>query len=317
MYERLADRHMLERFTLEEHSRAGLADVRVEPGVDGPIFSSVVVTGIAPEGSAVRLEIRLFRHTKRIQVQCRIVKHAVTEPEALYVAFPFGLTDGEVSYEAQGGVVVPGRDQLPGSASDWNTVQAFARVQSMDAEIVITSNEAPLWQFGDINLGKFRYIAEVAKPHLYSWVMNNYWVTNFRASQEGEFRWGYDLTSGRPAPASEATHFGRGARVGLVPRVLPPAREERGEGTFSLLSEDLPANVHLVSLRPSEDGRALFLHLREVDGRETTLDPRRHFPGTAGVRRTDVVGTPLEDLPGAVTIAPLGVSFLRLDLEGR
>jgi alpha-mannosidase len=85
--------------------------------------------------------------------------------------------------------------------------------------VILSSPQVPLMQFGEINLGKFRYQAEVKQPHIYSWVMNNYWTTNFKASQEGEFKWQYHLTSGATTPtktgtgtlSSDATKTGTGA----------------------------------------------------------------------------------------------------------
>ena len=41
LHERLGNRHQLERLTLESCERQGLAEVRVEPGVVGPIFESL------------------------------------------------------------------------------------------------------------------------------------------------------------------------------------------------------------------------------------------------------------------------------------
>ncbi len=43
-----------------------------------------------------------------------------------------------------------------------------------------------LSHFGEINTGKFQPAAKPGKPHIFSWVLNNYWTTNFLASQEGE-----------------------------------------------------------------------------------------------------------------------------------
>ena len=46
------------------------------------------------------------------------------------------------------------------------------------------------------------------KPHLFSWVTNNYWTTNFRASQEGELNWSYTLTSCADTSNAAASAFG-------------------------------------------------------------------------------------------------------------
>ena len=92
-------------------------------------------------------------------------------------------------------------------------------------------------QLGDFNLGKWMPITRVDKPYVYSWVMNNYWFTNFRTEQEGEFKWHYYLTSTHDTSTATATRFGWGSRVPLVTRVLPPVKDkapsdpERGHST--------------------------------------------------------------------------------------
>ena len=54
--------------------------------------------------------------------------------------------------------------------------------------------------------------------------MNNYWFTNFRPTQEGDFHWSYFLTSTSERGNSAATRFGWSSRVPLATRVLPPLK---------------------------------------------------------------------------------------------
>ena len=63
--------------------------------------------------------------------------------------------------------------------------------------------------------------------------MNNYWFTNFRTEQEGEFKWHYYLTSTADTSTATATRFGWGSRVPLVTRVLPPAKGKAATRTAS------------------------------------------------------------------------------------
>ena len=60
----------------------------------------------------------------------------VPQAEAVYVAFPFAPREGQIVYEAQGGIVRPGLDQIPGSSSDWQTVQNFLAVRHPQGQIV-------------------------------------------------------------------------------------------------------------------------------------------------------------------------------------
>ena len=103
----------------------------------------------------VTCEIRLFNTTKRIDLVFKARKLPVNDPEAVYVAFPFSLKDGTLVFEAQGGLVRPGENQIPGTTTDWNTAQNFAALRSPTAQIVLVSDEVPLMQFGGINTGRY------------------------------------------------------------------------------------------------------------------------------------------------------------------
>ena len=116
---------------------------------------------------------------KRIDLVFKGRKLPVNDPEAVYVAFPFMLHDGKLHFEAQGGMVVPGENQIPGTSNDWNTVQNFAALRSPNAQVVLVSDEIPLMQFGGINTGRYDPAAKAESQQIFSWVLNNYWTTNF------------------------------------------------------------------------------------------------------------------------------------------
>jgi alpha-mannosidase len=273
IHEIISNRSQLEQLRLHTYDRQPLHDIRVERGVNGPIWSSVFIYGksvTAEEGKPVVCEIRLFHTEKRIELHFRITKMGITEPEAIYVAFPFRMREGKICYDVQGGLVYPGDNQLEGTSADWHAVQNFVAVRGLDGQYILGSNEIPLVHCGDINLGKFQYRAEISNPHVYSWVMNNYWVTNFRASQEGEFKWKYFLTSTKNKSNAFATRFSWNSRVPLLSRVCPPGEPSKLPRTQSLLKISAE-NILLVSAKPSQDGEGIVLHLRETDGRSAEL----------------------------------------------
>lgn len=218
IHETLGNRSQLEQFRLDSVERATLDGVKVHPGENGPIWRSLWISGDsatchAPAG--VKCEIRLYHAAKLVELHYAAMKKQIFEPEGIYVAFPLQLPGGRIVYEAQGGTARPDLDLLPGTASDWQTMQNFSAVRGDDAQVLLSCNEVPLMQFGGINLGRFEPVATIARPHMFSWVMNNYWTTNFRASQQGEFKWRYRLTSQRGTDNILATRFGWGARVPL------------------------------------------------------------------------------------------------------
>ncbi|MBI2422645.1 MAG: hypothetical protein HYV27_07430 [Candidatus Hydrogenedentes bacterium] len=299
--------------------RMPMNNVKVLPGSNGPIWKSIQIEGDlegCEAGRGVRAEIRLYETEPRIEFHFTLRKLPVAAPEAIYVAFPFSVPGGEIRYEGQGGLVRPGKDQIPGSASDWQTVQHFAVIRDSARQIVFGSDAVPLVQLGGLNLGKWQAVTTVEKPHIYSWVMNNYWFTNFRATQEGEFKWHYYLGSKETTSNTEATRFGWGSRIAMIPRVLPPGTQATPESMLSTLDLGVP-NLVLVDARPAFYGEGIVLHLRELEGKATELDTKglRSTAAFAAIEETNL----LEEVvaPHAVTVsfAPYESKFLKLTLK--
>jgi hypothetical protein len=225
IHERLGNRHQLEAFRLDAVERNGWEGLAVEGADDGPVRRTLRLRARVPgcaDGSGVTWEIRLYKAAKLVELRYAMRKLPVTDPEAVYVAFPFAPADATLAWESQGGVVRPGRDQLVGSASDWVGIQGFVAARDSAGQTVLCSPEVPLVQLGGLNLGQFARVAAPERPHVFSWVVNNYWTTNFQASEGGELRWRYLLTSSADASDSFAARMGMEVRVPLAGRVRGP-----------------------------------------------------------------------------------------------
>lgn len=285
IYELLENRSDLERLTYLNRDTVYhpiqrelhyLRDFHITKTEEHPLWKSLHLHGKIPECASeegVNVEIRLYTCEKKIELLYGMTKTANTNPEAVYIAFPFQQdTKDNLLFDVQGGVVQPGINQLEGTASDWNTIQNFAAVKGATSQIVFCSSDAPLVQFGDINTGHFYYRHQPEQAHIYSWVLNNYWTTNFRASQHGELKWKYQLTSSNDRSLSFATRFGYENRVPLVGRVNPASAKASTPSGGSILNLQSPANLLLVEARPGLRQGTILLHLRETEGDHALLD---------------------------------------------
>ena len=316
IYERLSNRHQLERFTLhEEPGRTSLTEIKFNEIEEGPLWTSLSFTGILDECALgpVNVEYRLYRSEPVIEFVYSLVKEPVRDPEALYVAFPLKVDDGEILFEAQGGLVRPGKDQLPGTSSDWNTVQHFVAVRSNESQIVFSSPEIPLFHLGGLNIGKFSYYHEPETNHIYSWVLNNYWTTNFRASQEGTLSWRYFMTATDDPGSRFATNFGWGSQVPLIGRVFPKGKISDKPESLSLLSSEIP-DLLLVNATPSVNGQGIVLQLREVSGKSVEIYPKDllNLDKAMEVFEVNAIGEPLKEIPGKFKFAPNSVHFIEI-----
>jgi len=327
IYEELENRHQMERLTNLTRDtiykpldlkRSLLTDIKVISRTNGRIYQSIFLNGKIPicaDERGVTIEIRLYHYQKKIELLYRMVKLPVITPEGIYVAFPFNLEGGNLAFEAQGGVVYPGLNQLEGSASDWNTIQNFAAVKGEDAQIVFVSPEIPLVQFGAINTGRYYYNHRPKTNHIYSWVLNNYWVTNFKASQEGELQWTYSITSSLDRSDMFATKYGWGERVPLKSRILFPSKgaSETKLESKSLIDIAVP-KLLLVNTSLSADNKGIILHLREVEGDHAILDIRRLLEETnaSSAYEVNILEEELKLLTGPILIEHFETRFIKL-----
>jgi hypothetical protein len=240
-------------------------------------------------------------------------KQILTEPEALYVAFPFSLPGSRIVFETTGGILSQGQ-QLHGSASDWNVAQDFVSIRGKNGQIVIVSNEAPLWQFSDFNMGKYERYPKQGKPWLYSYVMNNYWFTNFRAFQEGAFSWSYQFTSTSDTTNTFATKYSWGERNLFPTRTFTAGINELKTTSMGTLNIAGSANAILLNSRPVKDNKTLLLRFREVDGLPAevsiTSATDQKFNRIIEVSSTSQqIGQPLK----SVIFKPYEVKFIELE----
>jgi alpha-mannosidase len=305
----------------EVFKRASWSNVVIKPGAAGPVWQSLILTGQldgCATNNGARVEVRLYQAEKRIELHFTLRKLPVPSPESVYVAFPWHSQDWQMLYEAQGGCVVPGKDQIPGSSSDWQTLQSFLRIQGSQGQIILGSEQAPLVQLGDFNLGKWQPVTQVARPQVYSWVMNNYWFTNFRTEQEGEFRWHYYLTSTKDSSRTTASRFGWGSRIPLATRVLPPTKTNPVRATAPLSTFALSAtNLLLVEARPMSKGDGLFLYLRETEGQPVRLTAEDVVSLNPILRaeEVNVLEQPVTDAIDAVSFQPYEARWVHVSFR--
>ena len=313
IYEIIDSRHPMEKYTAPQFLRRRPERIRFERYEKGPIwdtyrFRGETVAGREPNNLMV--EYRVYNVEKKIEVVYRLRKKAVTDPEAIYIAFPYEVEAGKIHLDVPGGNIEAGVDQIPGSSNDWYTVQNFATARSERSQVVMGSPEIPLMQFGAINTGRYEAGAVPQGTNMYSWPMNNYWVTNFNADQMGELQWSYFITSSTDNSIGYATRFAWENRIPFLTRVLQA--DERSTAGFPAASllKIVPQNLLLVNMRPVEGERAVMLQLREIDGKPARFEATSDKIAIQSIEERDVVGAPISD--ASLDFAPWENKFIKI-----
>lgn len=148
----------------------------------------------------LKVRLKVWRSLPRIDVEVLMQKKCVWEPENLYLALPFALPESQIWIDKPGGPLRPWQDQLPDTLADWYTLQEGYCLCRPDFGIAVATPDAPLLQLGSLDFGKRLLMghpelnASNAKP--YSWLMTNYWETNFEANLGGFHEFKYRIEFG-------------------------------------------------------------------------------------------------------------------------
>ena len=172
---------------------------------------SIVLQSGGGEVPALRTEITLYDAIPRVDIHNTLTKYPWDRAEAVYHAFPIAGPAPVVHLDLPGAVMIPGVEQIPGSATDWHSVQRYFAVNG----VIIASPDVPLVQVNGINTGLWQPTLPPANGVVMSWAMNNYWFTNFPATQSGaEYR--YSIGTIDDFDPAQAAAFADTVAQGLV-----------------------------------------------------------------------------------------------------
>ena len=264
-------------------------------------------------------EVAVWDDIRRVDLVNRVTKTRTYDKEGVYFAFPFAARKPTFRYEIPAGIVNANRDMLPGACLDWFTVQHFVEVEGRDATVAWATPDAPLVCFQDVNRGRWKTQLDFNTGHLFAYVMNNYWHTNYLAGQDGEHVFRFSITSRAKSDRTASARFGWDASNPLLGVAVPanPNGKLPSEPT-SLLSVAEP-NVMVIGTKASETAGGLIVRLWEVEGKPTTvhlrLDPRIPAAKATACNLVEMPGEPLEMKNGTVTVPVRGSGLATVRIE--
>jgi hypothetical protein len=123
-------------------------------------------------------------------------KPETTAKEAGYFAFPIRLDAPDKTrtlLELPYGIVEADKEQLPGADREWYSTNSFIGVTDSQCTALIATPHAPMVTVGNINRGLWPDKVDNNRGTVFAYVFNNYWHTNYKASQGGPLMFGFSL----------------------------------------------------------------------------------------------------------------------------
>ena len=162
----------------------------------GPLVNTILIESDAMGTEGLSREIRVINGLNRVDITNTLYKSEVYEPEGLHFAFPFNIPGGDVRINLAWDDYLAGADQLPGSNLNYSTMSRWVDVSNKEDGVCMVSLDAPLVELGEISMDAFAIgYKDRQEPTrtIFSYVMNNYWETNYLAAQPGEAIFRYSL----------------------------------------------------------------------------------------------------------------------------
>lgn len=241
----------------------------------------LVSTGKSQTLPFIRREVEFFDHSDEVSVRINLQKEATLSKESVYVSFPFAISNPIVRYDRQQGWVNPQVDHHIGACNEWLTIQNSVTLTADNFSVAWSAADAPLFTVSDVVRGTWAREFKATNGVIFSWVMNNYWMTNTPAQQSGNLSLSYSFQPSKKFDPIFAGRLGRELRSSaLVSDLLHTDRGDNERRPMSanetLWEIDVPENV-VVTILAARNGAQFTVRMQEVGGDPTRF--RLTHPG--------------------------------------
>ena len=284
---------------------------------EGPLVATLRIESDAPGCNRLVRRVRVVDGLGHVELINTVDKLKERRPEGVYFSFPFNIPKAVSRVDTPLAVVQVEKDQMQGANRNFYCVQRWVDLSSDDYGVTWVTLDAPMMQFDPIQiavpqgLNLWRTAIDPGS-HIYTWVMNNHWETNYKADQEGLVTFRYAVVPHAGGyNAVDAQRIGRAIHQPLVAANVDPATP-----VIEPLLQALPPGIIATSIRPSRDNEGTLIRLINMadDPQHVQLKWHRKVGDTW-------ISNPMEEkvrkAPAAVEMARFEVVTLKVDREKR
>ena len=250
---------------------------------DGDVAATLRVVSSAPGCHVLWRDITVYKGLGRVDIVNTVDKLDNYRKENVRFAFPFNIDVAEITMDMAMGEMHPEREQLAGSNKNFYSILNGMAVNNLNHGIYLTTIDAPLMELGEMTgelwsrkrRGEGWMSSAIISPVVYSWVMNNSWGTNYKASQEGITTFRYSLETFDPYHIELKKQGIEQAQklVGIV--------SDRTEPVLPLFRLKGTNRIAISTVKPSDDGSGYILRLQNMSGNSihTSFEWQAFKPG--------------------------------------
>jgi hypothetical protein len=179
-------------------------------------------------------------------------------------AFPFSIKNAETVIDLPFGEMRPEREQLTGANKNFYSVNNGVSISGMRQNVLLTTVGTPILEVGGMQgeawMSDTREFLDWSRfasssSTVYSWVMNNSWSTNYKASQSGKVEFRYSIIPLEP--------YGHEAKQRSVEIAQPliAAVSDNVKPYKTLFSVSGNNKIAVSTIRPAKDQKGYLVRL--------------------------------------------------------
>lgn len=234
---------------------------------DGEVAATLRIESDAPGCHSLLRDVTVYKELGRIDIINTVDKENIYKPENVRFVFPFNISHGEISMDLAMSEMHPEREQLTGVNKNYYSIQNGLSASNLSHGIYLTTIDAPFVELGEMTSDVWRLeqgglgwrSSAMISPRIYSWVMNNSWRTNYKASQDGISIFRYSLELFDPfEPQLKKQGLEQAQKMITVLSDKPAGIET----LFRLKGKN---QISVSTIKPSDDGKGYILRLLNMN----------------------------------------------------
>lgn len=231
---------------------------------EGPVSATLRVTSDAPGTYSLVSDITVYKGMTRVDIRNVVDKIDNRQRESVRFAFPFNIRNAETVIDVPFGEIRPEREQLSGANKNFYSVNNGVSISGMRQNVLLTTIGTPILEVGGMQgeawMSDTREFLDwirsaSSSPTVYSWVMNNSWGTNYKASQSGKVTFGYSII-----PLKPYSHEAK-QRAAEIAQPLFGVVSDNPKRYNTLFRASGNNKIGISTIRPSKDQKGYVIRL--------------------------------------------------------
>jgi alpha-mannosidase len=288
----------------------------IEQVNNGPVSATLRITSKAPGCNLLTREITIYKNIERVDIRNVVDKIDSRAKENVRFAFPFNINNAETIIDLPFGESRPEREQLSGANKNFYSVNNGVSISGMKQNVLLTTVGTPILEVGGMQgeawMSDRREFLDWSRSAsssstVYSWVMNNSWGTNYKASQSGKVEFRYSIIPLKPY-SHEAKQ--RGVEI-AQPFVAVVSDNSRPYKTLFSVSGN--NKIAISTIHPSKDQKGYVIRLVNLSPQPVQSSFEWGTLNPSAISECDNEGRHIKPFSNKFWMSPYGTTTLMIE----